>query len=400
MSFTPYSTSLRTLDPEDSDDSDLGAFRELIGDTRVVAVGESAHGIREFYRLKDRLFRYLVREHGFTAFVLESGFPEALAVNDWVLGGPGEIEQIAPDAICYSFDVEELRDQFRWMRAWNATHDRKVRFYGLDMAGSGTMPDAGVAACLKRLTPQPGDAELLALSRLGGRFEAAHAYAATPPNDRRRLWAGVEGLKTRAEAAGDEIAYRCARAVEVVGSLLETERHVEGNPRDAFMAETVQWILRREARIMIGAHNAHIIRGDMMGMPMMGGFLAPVLGKEMVVIGTTYAQGKVVRIGNVSDPQNWTMELADLPPPPKGTLDAAMDEVLADLHLVDLNRMPDALVAPAGAMLVQHDAIPFDPRGFDALIHVRHVSPAVGTFENITSEIERGKAAARRYTAP
>jgi erythromycin esterase len=243
----------------------LGA---LIGHARVVAVGESAHGVREFYQLKDRLFRYLVSEHGFTAFVLESGFPEALAVNDWVLGGLGEIEQITPTGICYSFDVEELRDQFRWMRKWNGTHDRKVRFYGLDVAGSASMPHTGVAACLERLQPQPGDADLLKLAQLVRRFEVAPTYAALTLEDRERLWAGVTRLRRRAEAEGDDIALRCARAVEVVGTSLEQGRTPEGNPRDALMAETVQWILGREDRIMIGAHNGHIVRGDLFGAPM------------------------------------------------------------------------------------------------------------------------------------
>jgi hypothetical protein len=111
----------------------------------------------------------------------------------------------------------------------------------------------------------------------------------------------------------------------------------------------------------------------------------------MVVIGTTYASGKVIKVGNMADPANWTMELVDMAPPPEGTLDAAMDAVASDLR-----RAPDALLEPLGAMLIHHDVVAFDPRGFDALVHVRHVTAAEETFENITHEISRSQEAARR----
>ena len=58
--------ALRTLDPAAPLD-DLEWLDEAIGDARVVAIGESAHGIREFYQLRHRLLRYLVERHGFDA---------------------------------------------------------------------------------------------------------------------------------------------------------------------------------------------------------------------------------------------------------------------------------------------------------------------------------------------
>ncbi|MGH3926464.1 MAG: erythromycin esterase family protein, partial [Pseudonocardiaceae bacterium] len=51
---------LRTLDPADPDISDLAVLRELVGDARVVCLGESAHGVSEYYQLKDRVLRFLV----------------------------------------------------------------------------------------------------------------------------------------------------------------------------------------------------------------------------------------------------------------------------------------------------------------------------------------------------
>jgi erythromycin esterase len=394
------SRPLNSVDPNSTDDSDLAAFGEIVGKARVVSVGESAHDIRESYLIKDRLFRYLVREHGFTAFVLESGFPEALAINDWILGGPGGIEAIASTGICYGFNTEELRDQFRWMRQWNATHDRKIRFYGLDVAGSGTSPHAGVAACLQRIEPRPGDATLLASAWLGHRFEVEHGYADRTPEERERLWAGIAKLATRAEAQGDETALRSIRAVEILRSMIEgtiSEQLAAGhNPRDAFMADTVQWILGREERIMISAHNAHIMRGDVHNAPPMGKVLAPVLGSGMVVVGTTYARGVAPKMGDPAIDM-WDISVADLPSPPENTLDALMDAFPSDLHLVDIREIPDGDLA--SSMRVFHDVWPVDPRGFDALLHLRHVTTAPDAFAAMRHEVELGRAASRRRQA-
>src|SRR5262245_16373273 len=66
---------------------DLAPLRELIGNARVVGLGEATHGTREFFQLKHRLFEFLVSELGFTLFLIEAGFGESLAVNRYVLTG-------------------------------------------------------------------------------------------------------------------------------------------------------------------------------------------------------------------------------------------------------------------------------------------------------------------------
>ncbi|MCP4659867.1 MAG: hypothetical protein GY856_31070, partial [bacterium] len=49
---------------------DLRPVRELIGDARVVGLGEATHGTREFFQLKHRMLEFLVEEMGFTVFAI------------------------------------------------------------------------------------------------------------------------------------------------------------------------------------------------------------------------------------------------------------------------------------------------------------------------------------------
>jgi len=113
---------LRSVDPDDDDFSDLEPLREIVGDARVVAIGESTHRIHEFYQVRHRLTRFLVSRLGFSAFVMESGFPEGLAVDGWVVGGPGERDALLRGGITYHMGrCAEMRDHLRWMRSHDAS---------------------------------------------------------------------------------------------------------------------------------------------------------------------------------------------------------------------------------------------------------------------------------------
>ena len=44
---------------------DLLPIGEMIGDARIVSLGEPTHGNREVFQLKHRIIEYLVKENGF-----------------------------------------------------------------------------------------------------------------------------------------------------------------------------------------------------------------------------------------------------------------------------------------------------------------------------------------------
>lgn len=85
---------LRTLDPLDDDLDDLTSLADMVGDARIVALGENAHFVHEFYLARHRIVRFLVERLGFRAFCLESGLVEGFAVNDWVRGGAGDLDRL------------------------------------------------------------------------------------------------------------------------------------------------------------------------------------------------------------------------------------------------------------------------------------------------------------------
>lgn len=126
-------TPLTTDDPA-ADDRDLEPLLPLLAGRRVVALGEATHGTREFFRLKDRLVRFLVRRAGFTTFALEISPEGTQAVARYVDDGTGDPKQAVGRFEFWTWQTEEVLALVEWMRTWNAAHgdSHPVSFAGID----------------------------------------------------------------------------------------------------------------------------------------------------------------------------------------------------------------------------------------------------------------------------
>jgi erythromycin esterase len=124
--------------------TDLKGLRKMVGTKRIVLLGEGQHFAAEPLAFRNRLFKYLVEELGFDAIAIESGITEGRVVNDYVLGGPGDLASAVSQGIGNTFDVlPQNRDLVHWMREYNADtkHAHKIEFFGFDVAGSPANPN-------------------------------------------------------------------------------------------------------------------------------------------------------------------------------------------------------------------------------------------------------------------
>src|SRR5262245_45670871 len=113
---------------------DLAGLENVIGDARIVALGEPTHGTHEAFQMKHRLLEYLVERHGFSIFSIEANMPEADALDAYVNGGEGDPRQLIA-GYGWTGDTEEFLAMVEWMRAWNVAHPERprLRFTGFDM---------------------------------------------------------------------------------------------------------------------------------------------------------------------------------------------------------------------------------------------------------------------------
>ncbi|MEV4551499.1 erythromycin esterase family protein [Nonomuraea wenchangensis] len=275
-----HAAPLTHLDPEAPLD-DLEPLRDLIGDARVVAIGEHSHFIDEFIRLRRRLLRFLVERCGLTVLAFEYGFP----LDAWAQGQGTDDDLSAQLATAIPVGVEE---PLRWIRRHNATAPRPVRFAGIDIpaAGGSLLPAlTPVADYLRDIDPETLPAIEQAM-RIAASFagtsaaSAAPAWARLPAADQDALTAALTRLLIRFRAVeplyvsrGDRRDYDLAlRRLEgacqadygfraMAGLFAGNGLTADTSARDVYMAESVLWHLERSgpgSRIVLAAHNAHI----------------------------------------------------------------------------------------------------------------------------------------------
>lgn len=112
---------------------DMEPLRKIIGNARIVSLGEATHGSREFFQLKHRMLEFLATRMGFTIFSIEANMPEAYRLNNYVLSGTGDPAALLRGMYFWTWNTEEVLDMIRWMREFNASGKGRVQFTGFDM---------------------------------------------------------------------------------------------------------------------------------------------------------------------------------------------------------------------------------------------------------------------------
>lgn len=102
----------------------------------LLAFGEALHGGEDILIIRNRLFQHLVEKHGYSAIAIESSFPKARLINEYIVGrGPASYKEIQDTGFSHGFGrLEANRELVEWMREYNAdpSHRVKIRFYGFD----------------------------------------------------------------------------------------------------------------------------------------------------------------------------------------------------------------------------------------------------------------------------
>jgi len=108
-------------------DADYEDLLDLVGDARIVLIGESSHGTHEFYRERSRITQKLIREKGFTTVAVEADWPDAYRVNRYVRGHgrDRDAEQALQDFKrfpSWMWRNTDVVSFVEWLRTHNSAH--------------------------------------------------------------------------------------------------------------------------------------------------------------------------------------------------------------------------------------------------------------------------------------
>jgi erythromycin esterase len=270
----------------------LGDAVELLG------FGEALHGGEDILILRDRLFQRLVETHGYSAIAIESSFPRAHVVNEYMAGrGPASYEAVQNTGFSHGFGrLDANRELVEWMRRYNTdpSHHVRLRFYGFDtpteMAGSDS-PRQVLHFVLDYLTstdPAAGQAYRERIDPLLGADSAwENPMAMVDPTRSVDLSPAAMSLRIETEDLTTELWVRRPELVarsdpsryaealhyaSVARQLLDYHAAVarKSGPaallglRDASMADNLAYIVARErgrGKVLAFAHNSHLQRG-------------------------------------------------------------------------------------------------------------------------------------------
>jgi len=326
-----------TVHPLHGVQTDYDPLMDLVGDARVVLLGEATHGTREFYRARAHITRRLIQDKGFTAVAVEADWPDAYRVNRYVLGRSRDADGVAALGDFKRFPIwmwrnREVLNFVTWLRAHNDGQPAasKVGFYGLDLYSLHASMEA-VLGYLEGIDPESARR---ARSRYAcfdhyGEDTQSYGYAAgfgltktcedevvAQLQDMHRR--GAEYLRRDGFVAEDEFFFaeqnaRLVKNAERYYRSMFQGRVSSWNVRDQHMAETLNALVahlsRRhsQAKIVVWEHNSHL--GDARATQMgesgelnVGQLVRERYGREAVLIGFSTYRGTVTAASDWDGP--------------------------------------------------------------------------------------------------
>lgn len=344
--------------------SDLEPLRQIVGDARVVLLGQATHGTREFFQLGHRMVEYLVTKMGFRVLMIEAFWSRGLPVDDYLLSDRASVDTALAGLGMWIWDTYEIRDLLIWLREYNrgVPDHRKVRFFGVDMQDGWSSMRAAINY-LREVDTDYAEQVARALAPLDSieaGYEKVRAYGKRPPELLRATAASIAEMLARLRERREAYVARSSSARWAVAhqhAMILAQAHESwslpdwpnvGDLRDRFMANNVAALLEAagpDARVIVWAHNAHVARGPWTGRPRMGSRLAQRFGSKMVVFGFAFNQGSLQawdRGGNAVVEHT-------VGPAPENSVSATLATVGIPLFLLDLRNGP--ATGPIGAWL-------------------------------------------------
>lgn len=261
---------------------ELVAMGKMIGDAKVVALGENSHGSAPIYKMKLRIVKYLVEELGFSVFALESPAIEANYINKYVVQGEGTLEGVIKNLAYKSWQTQEMLEIIEWLKEYNESGKIKVEFRGFDMQN-------GFLA-MKYLTEFAQQSDPVLLRKLDSiKVSINQNQQFLIPllmNDLVRI---VSSQKN------EELVRYCTILTQ---SLAFNNQLGDYKSRDAYMADNIQSIQKnvRNGKVIVSADNDHIRTSE----GKMGYYLEQLYNNNYYTIGFTFNKGSYAAIGEKS----------------------------------------------------------------------------------------------------
>lgn len=284
-------------------------LKSLFSSKSIIGMGEATHGSREFFEVKNEVFKWLVTECNYRVFGIEATYGGSCYINDFVKSGEGNIDSVMNYLDFWTWQTEEVRDLILWIKDYNtqAEHLEKISFYGFDMQNFYTplqyLNDYTKKYCIAQYdtiktisSPILGKTEMKIYQLLQNK---ENKFEDTLRQTHQKLTDWILLNKIKIETTQSDKQYQtlqlCLENFEQAIKSLSVQNISKF--RDSCMAYNVLKIQKLENKKMfIWAHNGHINLANpddksLMIDLLMGGHLKKNIGDAYYSIGFVFNQG-------------------------------------------------------------------------------------------------------------
>jgi erythromycin esterase len=330
---------------------DLECLDRMIGDARIVALGEASHGTAEFFQMKHRVLEYLVERKGFTVFAIEGNWPEAQVADRFIKTGEGNAAAALDAMHFWTWRTLEVRAMVDAMGSYNLTRgDRPV----LSFAGFDMQYTRMAAQCVIDYFDRRNDADCGKVRQLYAGIETLDegSRSELPAEEKLRLRRNAVEVFDTLDARRDTLLdvstdaeYRDAlQAARIVVQACEMHVGIFYAVRDRAMADNVRWLLEERfpgEKIVLWAHNGHVATAPKGGEKSQGLHLRERYGAQMVVLGFASHHGEV-RARRMADGKLQPGPPVALPlaPARPASVEAVFHQSGMPRFILDLRRLP------------------------------------------------------------
>jgi erythromycin esterase-like protein len=340
----------------------LDPLMDRIGNAQLVLLGEATHGTHEFYTWRTAITKRLIEEKGFRFIAVEGDWPDCYKINRYIKGYDhqtrDELQLLGefsrwPTWLWANWETAAL---VSWLHEYNShkPNSEKAGFYGLDVYSLWESMDA-LVHYLDKTDPLSASLARKAIQCFEPYHQDGRHYAqaqlSLPGSCKEPVIRLLQSIRSKAafydhdpEAAlnSEQNAVIAVEAEKYYRSMVGFD-HLSWNIRDQHMHETLQRLMAhhgKQARGIVWEHNTHI--GDARytdmesaGMINLGQLVRNQYGdKNVVLVGFGCYKGQVIAGREWGAP----MEIMNIPPARKGSMEALLHEESAENRLLLFNR--------------------------------------------------------------
>lgn len=326
-----YIYPLKTFGPSEKDNSDLRILKNLIGDSKVVALGESTHGSSEIYKMKDRLIRYLAENENFDIFSIEAQMQQSYLVENYT-NGNSTLKEAMRNLGYWTWKTKEMASLLNWMKDFNKDK-KKISFTGFDMQ-SVSEPIKQLRATFKDDKELQNKFDKLSLKIqefLEENKNVRRNYILTDDQSI-TIYPILSEIKSKITSANNLTESEKKwqnQNLRIIEQILEKTMI----SRDKFMAENFMWIKDNNpnSKFIVWAHNGHINKDKLR----MGGFLDEKLKNNYITFGFAFFDGTYKAMSN-KDLGNVTAQTPYL-----GTYEYWLNSLNEPYFILDIKKMKE-----------------------------------------------------------